>query len=74
MGHVGLIMKAPHGVKRSWKNIVEMKKKFVPPGVELLRLNIPVLNPGKGHETDVDPSSTVSSTGPVANTITEVRS
>ena len=50
VGHVGLIMKAPHGAKRSWKNIVELKKKFVPPGVELMRLNIPVLNPGKGEK------------------------
>jgi hypothetical protein len=43
---MSLLAAKPHGIKRSWKNIAELKAKYVPPGVELLRLNLPVLNKG----------------------------
>jgi hypothetical protein len=46
LGHATLMAKKPHGIQRSWKNIAELRKKYVPPGLELLRMNIPVLNPG----------------------------
>jgi hypothetical protein len=42
---VGLLAKKPHGIKRSWKNIDDLREKYVTPGIDLLRLNIPVLNP-----------------------------
>jgi hypothetical protein len=47
---MGLVARKPHGLKRSWKNMMELKQKYVPPGVELLRLNLPVLNPGDGAQ------------------------
>ena len=47
LGHALLLAKKPHGIRRSWKNVAELRKKYVPPGVELLRMTIPVLNPGK---------------------------
>jgi len=45
IGHTNHFVKKPHGFERSWRNVEEMKKKFVPSGVEMIRLNIPLSNP-----------------------------
>ena len=45
IGHTDYFIKKPNGFERSWKNVQEMKKKFVPDGVEMIRLNLPVSNP-----------------------------
>jgi hypothetical protein len=45
IGHTNHFIKKPHGFENSWKNVEEMKKKFVPAGVEMLRLNLPLSNP-----------------------------
>ena len=45
IGHTNYFVKKPYGFARSWKNVQEMKNKFVPAGVEMIRLNMPVSNP-----------------------------
>jgi hypothetical protein len=45
IGHTNYFVKKPYGFSRSWKNVEEMKKKFVPAGVEMIRLNMPLSNP-----------------------------
>jgi hypothetical protein len=49
LGHTSAFVKKPAGFEKSWKNILELKSKFVPPDVQMLRLNVPLSNPeGKG--------------------------
>jgi len=36
IGHANLLQKKPHGFQKSWKNIEEMKRKYVPPGKKVL--------------------------------------
>ena len=45
IGHTAHFIKKPNGFERSWKNVLELKTKFVTQGEEMIRLNIPLSNP-----------------------------
>jgi hypothetical protein len=49
IGHTAHFIKKPNGFEKSWKNVLDLKNKYVPPGVEMLRFNLPLSNPaGQG--------------------------
>ena len=56
IGHVNLYIKKPHGLKKSWKNLKEIRKQYLKEDDKLLRLHLPPFCPSGNVVLLLDPA------------------